>query len=518
MKRFMMISTLLVLLVASVSTAFAAPAADGHQDIVDIAVEDGRFETLVAAVTAAELADTLKSEGPFTVFAPTDDAFAALPEGTVEALLNDIPALTDILLYHVVPGAVMADQVVTLDAADTVLGEPVTISVMDGKVMVNDAEVIITDIEAANGVIHVIDAVLLPPAGEAAAEEEAPAEAAEMDIVDIAVEDGRFETLVAAVTAADLVDTLKSEGPFTVFAPTDDAFAALPEGTVETLLNDIPALTDILLYHVVAGEVTADQVVTLDAADTALGEPLTISVSDGKVMVNDAEVIITDIEASNGVIHVVDSVLLPAADEAAAPEAAPEVLPQSGGVQSGHETVVDIAVADGRFETLVAAVTAAGLAETLTGKGPFTVFAPTDDAFAALPEGTVEALLNDIPALTDILLYHVVSGEVMAAEVVNLSSADTVLGEPLSISVEDGKVMVNDAEVIITDIEAANGVIHVIDSVLLPPAEAPAEAQMLPETGGETSYSLFLIVLAVGALLIFGGIALRYQTARASNQ
>jgi uncharacterized surface protein with fasciclin (FAS1) repeats len=174
MKRLMMISTLIVLFTASISTAFAAPAADSHQDIVDIAAEDGRFETLVAAVTAAELVDTLKSEGPFTVFAPTDDAFAALPEGTVEALLNDIPALTDILLYHVVPGAVLAEQVVTLDTADTALGEPVTISVMDGKVMVNDSQVIITDIEASNGVIHVVDAVLLPPAEEAADEAAVP--------------------------------------------------------------------------------------------------------------------------------------------------------------------------------------------------------------------------------------------------------------------------------------------------------------------------------------------------------
>ena len=132
-------------------------------DIVDIAVADGRFETLVAAVTAAELVDTLKSEGPFTVFAPTDDAFAALPEGTVEALLEDIPALTDILLYHVVSGKVMAADVVGLEAATTVQGSDVAISLDGDSVKINDATVIITDIEASNGVIHVIDAVILPP-------------------------------------------------------------------------------------------------------------------------------------------------------------------------------------------------------------------------------------------------------------------------------------------------------------------------------------------------------------------
>ena len=402
-------------------------------DIVDIAVEDGRFETLVAAVQAADLVDTLKGEGPFTVFAPTDDAFAALPEGTVEGLLEDIPALTDILLYHVVPGKVMAADVVGLESAPTALGKDLMVMVDGDKVMINDAEVIITDIEASNGVIHVIDAVLIPP-------EDLP------DIVDIAVEDGRFETLVAAVQAADLVDTLKGEGPFTVFAPTDDAFAALPEGTVEALLDDIPALTGILLYHVVPDKVMAADVVGLESAPTVLGKNLTVMVDGDKVMINDAQVIITDIEASNGVIHVIDSVLLPPDD------------------------IVDVAVKDGRFTTLAAALEAADLVDTLKGEGPFTVFAPTDDAFAALPAGTVEALLEDIPALTDILLYHVVPGKVMAADVVELDSAETVLGPDVEILVHgDGTVTINDAQVIITDIEAYNGVIHVIDTVLLPP-------------------------------------------------
>ena len=170
------------------------------------------------------------------------------------------------------------------------------------------------------------------------------------------------------------------------------------------------------------------------------------------------------------------------------------------------QDIVDIAVADGRFTTLVAAVEAAGLVDTLKSEGPFTVFAPTDEAFNALPEGTVPALLNDIPALTDILLYHVVPGKVMAADVVNLSSADTALGEPVAIRVENGNVYVNDAQVIITDIEASNGVIHVIDAVLLPPADEPAA---LPETGAESTSNMLLIVFAIGAGLVLGGIGLR---------
>ncbi|HEY9121468.1 MAG TPA: fasciclin domain-containing protein [Brevefilum sp.] len=408
------------------------------QTIVDIAVADGRFETLVAALSAADLVGTLSGEGPFTVFAPTDEAFAKLPEGTVEALLNDIPALTDILLNHVVSGEVLAEQVVTLEEAQTALGENVSIRVEDGNVYVNDSMVIITDIVADNGVIHVIDSVLLPPA-----EEESLG-----SIVDIAVADGRFQTLVAAVQAAGLAETLSGEGTFTVFAPTDDAFAKLLEGTVEALLADIPTLTDILLYHVLSGEVLAEEVISLNSAKALNEKFLEIEVMDGMVYVNDAQVIITDIQADNGVIHVIDTVLLPAESQG---------------------SIVDIAVADGRFQTLVAAVQAAGLAETLSSEGLFTVFAPTDDAFAKLPEGTVEALLADIPALTDILLYHVVPGKVMAEEVLAFEEAGTLLGENVSIRVEDGNVYINDAMVIITDIVADNGVIHVIDTVLLPP-------------------------------------------------
>jgi len=279
------------------------------------------------------------------------------------------------------------------------------------------------------------------------------------DIVDTAIADGRFTTLVAAVQAAELVDTLKGEGPFTVFAPTDDAFAALPAGTVDELVKpeNKQKLTDILLYHVVSGSVMAADVTALTSAATVLGKDVAVKVDMGSVYINEAKVIITDIATSNGVIHVIDAVLLPPSDDAMMEE---------------KNTIVDIAVADGRFTTLVAAVTAADLVETLSGEGPFTVFAPTDDAFAALPAGTLDSILlpENKQQLTDILLYHVVSGKVMAADVVTLTSAPTVLGKDVTVTVKDGKVFLNDTvQVIITDIEASNGVIHVIDAVLLPP-------------------------------------------------
>ncbi len=308
--------------------------------IVDVAVANGSFDTLVAAVTAADLVETLSSPGPFTVFAPTDDAFAALPAGLVDALLlpENKATLAKILTYHVVSGEVMAADVTDGDVA-TVEGQTVALSTADG-VTVNGANVIIADVPASNGVIHAIDAVLLPPdvdaaallapaeeeAAEAPVETEAPvvtdAMAEEMEsfgsIVDVAVLNGSFETLVAAVTAADLAETLSGEGPFTVFAPTDDAFAALPEGLVAALLlpENKDTLVKILTYHVVSGEVFAADITDGDVA-TVEGQTVALSTADG-VTVNGATVLIADVPADNGVIHAIDAVLVPSDVDVAA--------------------------------------------------------------------------------------------------------------------------------------------------------------------------------------------------------
>lgn len=269
-------------------------------DIVDTAVSAGSFKTLVAAVKAAGLVETLKGPGPFTVFAPTDEAFAKLPAGTVESLLKpeNKAKLQAILTYHVVPGAVKAADVVKLTGAKTVQGQNVAIKVADGKVMVDGATVLKTDIETSNGVIHVIDSVILPN---------------DKDIVDTAVGAGSFKTLVAAVQAAGLVDTLKGKGPFTVFAPTDAAFAKLPAGTVESLLKpeNKDKLVAILTYHVVPGAVYASDVVKVTSAATVNGKKLPVSVTNAGVVVGGSHVTATDIDTTNGVIHIVDSVILP---------------------------------------------------------------------------------------------------------------------------------------------------------------------------------------------------------------
>ncbi len=298
---FKSILTLLVVAVPfTVQTSTAQHSS--HSDIVDTAVAAGSFKTLAAALSAADLIDVLKSDGPFTVFAPTDEAFAALPAGTVEDLLKpeNKAKLAAILTYHVVSGKVAAKDVVKLNGAATVNGQRAKITVKGGKVMVDGANVVSTDVMASNGIIHVIDAVILPSFDTIPA---------------VASSAGTFNTLVAAVKAAGLADVLSGDGPFTVFAPTDEAFAALPAGTVDNLLKpeNLSTLQGILKYHVTAGRMFSEDVVAQSSIETLNG---TVTVATrGGVRVNNANVVATDINASNGVIHVIDTVLLPAKEK-----------------------------------------------------------------------------------------------------------------------------------------------------------------------------------------------------------
>jgi transforming growth factor-beta-induced protein len=275
---------------------------------------------------------------------------------------------------------------------------------------------------------------------------------AQKNIVETAVEAGSFKTLAAALTAADLVDAIKGPGPFTVFAPTDDAFAKLPKGTVETLLKpeNKSKLQEILKYHVVKGKVMAADVVKVKGAVALNGQRIDVKVDGGKVSVDSANVVKTDIGCSNGVIHVIDSVILPATD------AIPAVADKAG-----------------KFKTLLAAVKAAGLAEALSGVGPFTVFAPTDEAFGKIPQATLNDLLKpeNKDKLAAILKYHVVSGRVYSEDAVAAKSANTLQGAAVAIKATDKGAFVNDAKIIATDVDASNGVIHIIDTVIMPPAK-----------------------------------------------
>lgn len=277
-----------------------------EKNIIENAVNSADHETLVAAVKAAGLVETLQGEGPFTVFAPTNAAFAKLPEGTVDTLLKpeNRHQLQQILTFHVVKGELPAERVIESREATTLQGQRVDIMTnrnRDGSVAgvtVNGADVVQTDIRASNGVIHVIDEVIMPETQNA---------------VEVAQELGQFGTLLAAAQAAGLADTLANDGPITILAPSDEAFEKLPRGTVQSLLRpeNRNQLREILTYHVVEGRVYDDQVAKLDKAGTLQGGEVRIGIVDGRLMINDAKVVASDVESTNAVIHVIDSVLLP---------------------------------------------------------------------------------------------------------------------------------------------------------------------------------------------------------------
>ena len=615
--------------------------------IVGAATSAGDFTNLLAALDEAGLTKTLKGDGPFTVFAPNDAAFAAT---TLPAdLMSDPAALADLLNYHVVPGLYTAADLTDGMTLETAQGGQLVIDLSDGA-KVNGINISVPDVMADNGVIHVIDAVLTPPTEEeAAAEEPAPeeTEAATMDIVDTAIAAGNFTTLIKALEAADLVDTLKSEGPFTVFAPTDEAFAQLPEGTVDALLADIDTLTQVLLYHVVPGVLLSDDLTDGMEAETAQGANVVFTKGADGLMVNDALIDPADVEASNGVIQVIDKLILPplaepaveptaeatptveameemtatveptveameemtatveptveAAEEMTATVEATEEMtatveptmeateemtatatveptmeateemtatveateemtatveptmeateemtatveateemtataeatptPSPTEEAMGADNIVNVFEADGNFTILLAALSATGLDETLTGEGPFTIFAPTDAAFAALPEGTLDSLLADPDALTNVLLYHVAPGAVMSSDLTDGQSIGTVQGSPVTIGVSDGAYTVNDANIVGPDMVASNGIIHAIDAVLLPPdmsvetpaAETPAaeatptaeagagnEPTGMPSTGGSFAGGATSAGLVVMMLMALAAVA-----------
>ncbi len=270
------------------------------KDIVDTAVAAGSFNTLAAALKAADLVGALKGKGPFTVFAPTDEAFAKLPAGTVETLLKpeNKAKLQAVLLFHVVSGDVSASRVTKMTGATTLGGQRVELMTSKKGVMIENANVIKTDISASNGVIHVIDRVIIP---------------ADKNIVETASAAGSFSTLLAAAKAAGLAELLGSEGPFTVLAPTDEAFEKLGAGTINMLLKpeNKGKLAEVLKYHVIPGRIYANGAVTAGAAATAQGGEVVFSIRDGGLVVNGVSIVATDIDASNGVVHVIDTVLLP---------------------------------------------------------------------------------------------------------------------------------------------------------------------------------------------------------------
>ena len=459
--------------------------------IVDVAVANGSFTTLVAALEATGLDATLSDlDSSFTVFAPTDDAFALLGDETIAALLDDTDTLTDILTYHVI-GAEIDSSAAISSAGSTVEmvnGDSTGLSLDGDNLLVNTVTVTTVDVEADNGVIHVIDAVLIPPVDKGTPT---------MNIVDTAVSAGDFGTLVTALQAAGLDATLADETQsFTVFAPTDAAFAMIDPDTLDLLLADTDALSDVLLQHVVSGEVSSVTAYTLNglSATTASGAEIPVAINSelDTLTFGGATVTTTDIYTTNGVIHVIDMVVV-----------ADVELP------SPPSSIVDVAVANGSFTTLVAALQATGLDTVLDDpEATFTVFAPTDAAFGLLGQGAVSALLDDPDTLKNILLYHVIQGsEVLQDGALTVAQSDAnkvemANGAETALSLANNTLFVNKSAVSLADVMADNGVIHVVDQVITVPAAKGEPTQTIVDIAASNDDFSTLVTALTAADLV----------------
>lgn len=533
LRNFLLLLTIVMVTWSCSDDDDVEPITSDELTIVETAQAEDALSSLVSALTTADnsegtdLVGTLSSEGPFTVFAPTNDAFTALLNQLDDfESLSDFDTdeeraiLTSILTYHVVSGVAASSSDLTNGmTVTTVQGEDLTINI-DGDVFIDDAtevdaQVVIADVEASNGVVHVIDKVMLPQAIiDALNGEEMPEENG--TLVDIVVATEPLSLLEAAVIKADLVATLNSDGPFTVFAPTDDAFVALLEvlGDDYNSLDDfdtdeeIALLKNILLFHVVAAEVKSTDLAAGQVA-TALENNSVEIIASGDTFVigdasdTDANITGVDIMASNGIAHTIDKVLLP--------QAAIDFV-----TSLQLKTIVDTAVATDDLSLLVDALVQAdaGLVETLNGDGPFTVFAPTNAAFAAL----LETLGDDFNSLADfdteeekalltkVLTYHVVAGTAaFSTDLTNGQAIETVQGENVTVVLTDNGVQIMDAtetnaNVALADVAATNGVVHVIDKVILPQEVLDMLAAMSLKTIVEIAVETDDLSLLVDAL------------------
>jgi transforming growth factor-beta-induced protein len=388
------------------------------------------LSTLVTALTAANLTTTLSGPGPFTVFAPVNSAFNAVPADVLQRLLEagNVEILSKVLRYHVVPGRVLAADLQEGQEVTTIEGTTLRITLAGGA-RVNNARITTTDIQTDNGVVHLIDGVLTES----------------LDIVDVATIRG-FSSLVSAVATAGLVDAVRGNGAgqgITVFAPTNAAFDALGA------LPGNPELSQVLTYHVVAGRALAASLSDNQMLTTLQGGTVRFRTNPTRLegIGNTVNITATDIVAKNGVIHVIDAVLLPTAPVT--------------------QNIVELASTTPELSTLVTAIGAANLGGTLSGAGPFTVFAPVNSAFAAVPADVLQRLLEtgNVDILSKVLRYHVVPGRVLAADLTEGQTVTTVEGTTLRITLAGG-ARVNDARITATDIQATNGVVHLIDGVL----------------------------------------------------
>lgn len=526
----------------------ARPAATPCKNIAQIVMADPNFSTLATAVEAAGLGQTLMG-GQYTVFAPTNAAFAKLPSDALAMVLNDPALLRSVLLYHVVPGKVTAKQVMGMSMGKTAQGGSFMVTVSGGKVMIDNATVTKADVMACNGVVHVIDTVLMPamdtamqpaapaaaapaPAPAPAATVTAPTAAAATDIMsipalpqggasmttttttttetattettteasgemmtegttlyDMIVADERFSTLRDLLSDAELTEVLMSN-EYTVFAPTNEAFEGVDPDQLALIASNPDTLKQVLLYHVVSGKLNAEDLKAGTQLRSAEGSSLDLAMEGTGIMVNTAMIDGAPVMASNGNIFAINEVLLPDTLVLPDPPTGEEAMTETTTAAATTATtttatvtttpaattgnaLVD-ALSQPQFSTLLSLVQKADLVGALTA-ADVTVFAPTNDAFAKVPQATLDALMADPAKLKQVLTYHVVAGRVVD-DGLNVAQLRSLEGSSIDLRANGTTYTVGNlgaanavGSTVANRIDAGTSVVYPIDMVMLPP-------------------------------------------------
>merc|ERR1711865_796625 len=412
-----------------------APPTPTTKNIVQLAQTTPDLSTLVTALVAGGLTGTLSGKGPFTVFAPTNEAFAKIETKALNALLKNKAQLDKLLEYHVLAANFRMRELMSVKTVKTLEGETLDVTDPGGVIKVNKAKVLTADVAASNGFVHIIDTVLMTPSG--------PPLPLKKDIVHVAEGNADLSTLVAALTAGKLVATLEGTGPFTVFAPTNEAFAKIPKDTLTALLGNQKLLDQVLEYHVLSGAFSMRDLMAALKIRTKSGleyhelittlekEEVLVRSMGEAIMVNNADVVVADVDATNGVVHVVDKVLVP-------PNFPLALYPKD---------IVELSLSQPALATLVQALVAGKLTATLSGKGPYTVFAPTNDAFGKIPAAALQKLLANPTELDKVLEYHVLAGKFSMRDLMAVLSVQTLEGENVKVSGSGKVINVNEAKV-----------------------------------------------------------------------
>jgi transforming growth factor-beta-induced protein len=448
------------------------------KNIVEIAQATPSLSTLVDALVAANLTDALSGDGPFTVFAPSNAAFEKLDPELLNTIISTPSLLTSLLQYHVASAELTSDKL--NGSVQTLLsGQSLDVDNSSGVTINGTSKVTTADVLASNGVIHVIDEVLIPEDFNA------------QTLAQIVAGSPDHTILLSALGKPELSDLLAAAsdptGDLTVFAPTDAAFEGVLAALGKTSIDEIPVgvLKEIVTYHILGGAVTSDQLANGDVATLLPGIPggpefetVAVDITDG-VKINTANVTAADLKAVNGVAHVVDAVLLPS------------YITYSIG------TIAEVVQFNNDFTILNSALRKAELLETVAKTDNLTVFAPDNAGFVAAGITSLDGLEKE--DLTPILTYHVLGSVVKAAELPASGIAETLNGENIYLGyLFNGEVLINgltNIKLDKVDIEKSNGVIHVIDRTLVPPAPNVVEIALALADNGEASEFTVLVSL-----------------------